>query len=471
MEGEKPEKMHIYRRFDVLGRIWCSNVEAGAATLFLHDLTGKSVLRMQSPTKDLGFITYGELPSVLAWSVTDVERTGNQRDLAGRVVTRTLPANYQVDTTQPEIIPLSIMAGNCYPSLGKIQSLSWPIPQEKNAVAEFSLWPKDFPAQKQTLPIVMQEKHCGVDVSSLATDVYDYQIDYTFTDPIKNEKLIYISSGTIQFDTGNSTNSHHLVPITKFKQTSLVRLTGNTSGISAVELWDEFGKRETLEIQIDPVSHYDYVDLIHHSSGVYQLKPITLDKKPQDLSLPFTIYTSKIAHKPLSRELASTLKFRFLDNHVEINWQVSAFLQEQPVKVQCHYVDMQIDKQSHEYELSPSEKRTTYTDKNGNQIQSNVTFAQAIKSIESISLAIKCPIQTVSSNVTPLKDHWLLLATTSDASSDEEEWEMIPHAAPLTANDEQDDWIPLYQDETPVPSPAAPSPFDPTIINDSEFQG
>ena len=126
---------------------------------------------------------------------------------------------------------------------------------------------------------------------------------------------------------------------------------------------------------------------------------------------------------------------------------------------------MQDKQQIHECELSPSEKRTPYTDKNGQKIQSNVSFVQAIKSIESLSLAIKCPIQTVSSNVTRLKDHWLLLATTSDASSDEEEWEMIPHLASVSYNDEKVDWLPLYQNEIPVSYP-----FDPTVINHPLFK-
>ena len=142
-----------------------------------------------------------------------------------------------MDTSQPEIIPLSILASNRYPKFGKMQSLSWPIPQEKNAVAEFSLWPKDFPALKQSLPIVTQDGRCGVDVSTFATDVYDYQVTYTFTDPMQpnEKKVIYISSGTVQFDTGLCSNSHYLVAIPEEKQPSLVRLTGNTRDISAVD--------------------------------------------------------------------------------------------------------------------------------------------------------------------------------------------------------------------------------------------
>ncbi len=469
MEGEKLDKMHIYRRFDQLGRLWCTNVERGAPILFLHDLTGLCVLRMQSATQDFGFMTYRELPNVLSWSITDVERTENQRDLAGRVITRTLPANYQVDMSQPQIIPLSILASNGYPKLGKIQSLSWPIPQEKNAIPEFSLWPKDFPAQKQTLPIVTDGGRCGVDVSALATDVYQYEVLYYFTNGNEPKKLLYISSDIIQFETNNAAQSQHLVAVTDQQQTSVVRLVGNTRDITRVELWQDLEKITTLDLQLDPKTHQYSVDLSRYTSGEYQLKPQKQDKTPQALSLVFTIYTHVPAIEPLSREIPSTLNFSFLANHVEMNWQAPPFLQTQAVKLQCHYVDVQDKKQLHECELSPSEKRTTYTDKNGKQIQSNVTFAQAIKSIVSVSLAIKCPLGQITHKLADVKDHWLLLAATSDASSDEEEWEMIPHAASLAANDEKDDWIPLYQNEIPVAPAAAPPPFDPAIINDLSF--
>ncbi|OIZ98243.1 hypothetical protein BEV13_06920 [Rickettsiella grylli] len=461
-EGETAENGFIYRRFDRLGRLWSSNAEKGIPTITLYDLTGQSILRLQSPSKDLSVISYREIPNLLEWDINDLERTENQRDLAGRIMTRSLPANYQVDTSQPEIIPLSILASHRYPHFGPIQSLSWPIPQEKNAVAEFSLWPKDFPEQKQTLPLATQEGRCGVDVSTWATDVYDYQVDYTFTDPITHEKKqVYISSGTVQFDTGNTTSSHHLVPLTDAQQTSLVRLTGNTTGLSAVELWDEFGKRETLELQIDPITHTYSVDLSHHSSGVYQLKPLTQDKKPHDLSLPFTLYTHKPAHKPLSRELATGLQCRFLDNHVELDWYLPPFLQSQVVKLTCHYLDRKYQSQFHSVEIAPDQKRTPYTDKKGNTIQSNVDFRVPILAIEKLSFAVQWPMSNTPPATTHLHAHWLMLATENSESSDEEEWEMVPPHSSAFLDAAPKEWIPLYRNETPL----APA-FDPEQITE-----
>ncbi|MFZ2486274.1 MAG: hypothetical protein WAW84_06770, partial [Candidatus Rickettsiella isopodorum] len=471
MEGEKPNQMYIYRRFDQLGRLWYSNVEKGVPVVSLHDLTGQCTLRLQSANEDLGIISYQGIPNLFNLGITDLELTANQRDIAGRILARSLPANYQMDTTQPEIIPLSILASNHYPNLGRVQSLSWPAPQEKNGVAAFSLWSKDFPEQKQTLPILSAfdikkvEYHSGVNVSALATDVYEYEVLYHFSDGSEPKKLLYSCSGVIQFEANNTLQSQHLVAVTDREQPSLVRLIGNTKDLSRVELWQGLEKLATMDLQLDPKTHQYYVDLSRYTSGEYQLKPQKADKSSQALSLPFTIYTDKPAITPLSREISSTLQVSFLVNHVEINWQVPAFLQAQPVKLQCHYIDVQAKQQTHECELSPIAKRTIYTDKNGKQIQSNVSFAQAIKSIENISLAIKCPIQTVSSNVTRLKNHWLVLATTSDASSDEEDWEMIPDVASLVGTDEKYDWLPLYQNEIPI-SP----PFDPAIINQPRFK-
>ena len=137
LEGEKPESLSIYRHFDRLGRLWSTNAEKGIPVVSLHDLTGQCTLRLQSATIDLGLISYQEIPNLCSLGITDIELTENQRDVAGRILIRSLPANYQMDTTQPEIIPLSILASNRYPSLGRRQSLSWPTPQEKNVQTQF----------------------------------------------------------------------------------------------------------------------------------------------------------------------------------------------------------------------------------------------------------------------------------------------------------------------------------------------
>jgi YD repeat-containing protein len=476
-EGEKPESMSIYRRFDQLGRLWSSNAEGGTPTLYLHDLMGQCALRMQSAAKDLSFITYEEIPNLLSWDITELERVENQRDLAGRAIIRTLPANYQIDNSQAQIIPLSLLASKLYPSLGKIQSLSWPIPQEQNVQAEFTLWPQDLPLLKQTLAIVTQEGRCGVDVSQCATDVYNYQISYYFTGgtdrKITNEpkRLLYTSSGIMQFETNSTTQSQHLVVLSEQEQESIVRLTGNTRDITRVELWQDKEKRATLALQLDPKTHGYYVDLSHYASGVYQLKPQKPDKTEQLWSLPFTIYTDKPASKPLSREITSALSFRFLANHGEINWQVPNFLQSQIVKLQCHYVDSEDKKQLQACNLSPTEKRTTYVDKKGNKIQSNVDFANPIKAIEMLSLAVRWPLTAnkLSSVLTRLEHHWLLLAPSHEPSSDEDDaWEIIPNAF-KAVDAEQDEWIPLYCDESPLaPSSAAPS-FDPELIDELQF--
>ena len=206
------------------------------------------------------------------------------------------------------------------------------------------------------------------------------------------------------------------------------------------------------------------MDLSHHSSGVYQLKPLTQDKKPHDLSLAFTIYTHKTAHKPLSREIATSLKFSFLDNHVELDWQVPSFLQSQVVKLECHYLDRESKQQIQTVEIDPDIKRTTYSDKNGNKIQSNVDFSVPIQTIEKLSLAVKWPALSKPPVSTRLQQHWLMLEAQNSDSSDEEEWEMVPQHATAFLNQEPEDWIPLYNDETP-----SASTFNPETYYGTEF--
>ncbi|MFM2322307.1 MAG: hypothetical protein RLZZ225_460, partial [Pseudomonadota bacterium] len=470
LEGKDPENLSTYRHFDKLGRLWSSNAEGGVPTLYLHDLKGQCALRMQSARQDLSRISYLELPHLLSWDINDLERTENQRDLAGRVLTRALPANYQLDPSQAQIIPLSLLASALYPEFGPIQSLSWPTPQERNVDAEFSLWPKDFPDLKQTLPIIVQGERCGVDVSQLATDVYDYQMSYYLSqqadpnNPNPSRHLSFISSGTVQFDTGNTTNSHHLVAIGDAKQTTLVRLSGNTQDIVAVELWQDLEKRAVLDLHLDPSTHDYYVDLSGHSSGVYQLKPQKSDKSPSALSLDFTIYSDKPAHKPLSRELPAALSVRFLANHAEVNWQLPAFLKAQSVQLQCRYRDSHDQMQLQTGQISPTAKRSRYVDKKGNEIQSNVDFDQPIKAIAGLSLAVLWPSHYVTDITTPLSNHWLVLASTCAESSDEEDWEMVSHPAKQSVAEAEQDWIPLYVDVAP-----SASPFDAEVISELRF--
>ena len=177
-----------------------------------------------------------------------------------------------------------------------------------------TLWPKDFPAQKKTLPVLStfppmtQDYRCGVNVSALVTDVYQYEVLYHSSDGSEPEKLLYSSAGVIQFEGNNTVQGQHLVAVTDREQPSLVRLTGNTKDITHVELWQGLEKLATLDLQLDPKTHQYSVDLSRYTSGEYQLKPQKLDKSPQALSLPFTIYTDKPAIAPLSREISSTLR-------------------------------------------------------------------------------------------------------------------------------------------------------------------
>ncbi|WP_339049796.1 hypothetical protein [Rickettsiella endosymbiont of Xylota segnis] len=183
-----------------------------------------------------------------------------------------------------------------------------------------------------------------------------------------------------------------------------------------------------------------------------------------DESLAFTIYTHKTAHKPLSREIATSLKFSFLDNHVELDWQVPSFLQSQVVKLECHYLDRESKQQIQTVEIDPDKKRTTYSDKNGNKIQSNVDFSVPIQTIEKLSLAVKWPALSKPPVSTRLQQHWLMLEAQNSDSSDEEEWEMVPQHATAFLDQEPEDWIPLYNDETP-----SASTFNPELITELNF--
>lgn len=328
-----------------------------------------------------------------------------------------------------------------------------------NVQPEFSIWPKDFPEQKQSLTIKTDQGLCGVDVSTFATDVYQYEVLYYFVTENDPKRLLYTSSGIVQFIADGQMPSQHVVVLTDPEQPSLVRLAGKTQDIQRVELWRENEKLATFDLQLDLHTHRYFVDLSTMPSGSYQFKPKKKDKTELPLSLAFTIHTELPSAKPLSREITSQLQLRFLKTYLELNWQVSTFLKKQPVKLQCQYIDAHDQQQVQACEIQADAPRTTYTDKNGQTLQSNVNFEHTIKSITTLSLAIKYPTATaIPHPKTHLSNHWLLLNApadeSSDSDSDEKSWEMIPSPA---ANDEKhpkhkatvNDWIPLYQEVPP----------------------
>lgn len=103
--------------------------------------------------------------------------------------------------------------------------------------------------------------------------MYQYEVLYYFVIENDPKRLLYTSSGIVQFIADDQKPSQHVVVITDPEQTSLARLAGNTQDIQRVELWQEKEKLATFDLQLDLHTHHYFVDLSTMPSGRYQFKP------------------------------------------------------------------------------------------------------------------------------------------------------------------------------------------------------
>ena len=202
-------KFPAQQTHDNLGKPLYNNHAKGAGTLFVRDLTGKETLHMQSATQDLDPYTQKDFPDLLqqaANNILDFELTQSYRDAAGRLRNPMQPSYHDQGHDETENLPLAMAVGNQYPAFGAT-SISWVLPQERTVTPKFSIWPHGNPNAAITRNIQTQGQRCGVDVSysgsGLPSSVYDYSIDYLFTDPQTQDAItLYQTMGTLQFDNG-----------------------------------------------------------------------------------------------------------------------------------------------------------------------------------------------------------------------------------------------------------------------------
>jgi YD repeat-containing protein len=397
-EGPGDGTWPLYRRFDALNNCWSTNVEKGTNnaiekgvnTIILRNLSGVETVRLQSATQDISGITYDQIPTLLTWNPAALERAETQRDYVGRAVMKTKPTYSQPDTSSPTNIPLILIAGLSYPDFGKT-SLTWVQPQETNVTPQFTLWPTGNPQQKQTLPIKTSNNRCGIAVSALPSDVYSYEINYYFTNPITKqpEKApMYQTQGSVQFDTGNNTNS--LMLVVTVENESTLKLTGNTTNLTGIQLWQ--GTNKIADIPVQQQNGQYQVNLSQYNSGDYTVVPEVTGKTNLPQSLPFTIYTSKLSSTPLSKEIDSSFTLSFLEqsgHHGQLVWQVPKDYQSLPVTLTCEYIDNDDKKQTHKDTIKPDTNKGQYKDSKGNALTCNTEFEFQVKKITSIIVLLQ----------------------------------------------------------------------------------
>lgn len=319
--------------YDRVGRVWSSNPK-GADEIQCFDLRNNPTLTLKSATKKLGDVNYNDLSQLMTWNITDLERTESGFDKVGNQTLQMLPAYPQQGVLLAQPVPISMQVAKILPPENQNQDstktiLNWLLPQERNVDMTFKIWSVTDTSHPVTKEITLIENdRCAVDISDLATGIYQYAIDYFLIGTSKTN-LIYTTKGFIQFDTGLQETS---TTICVMANNSTITLSGKTNNLQKVSLW-----QNNTQIAELPVNNSE-LDLSAYASGAYSIKPIYGDSTEGLMSLPFTIYTPIPSVTPLSREIEFQINLIVNGNQSQVVWSVDKAFEQQPIQITCDYV-------------------------------------------------------------------------------------------------------------------------------------
>ena len=389
-EGDNLGNWPIYSKYDPAGNIWLTNKQGGVDTLLLTDLNGKVTLRGQSATQKLSTQSYTNLPAIINWGMLDLEKLQSQRDNAGRTINKLLPSFSNVPLTASKNLPLTFIASNQYPQIGKY-TLTWVEPYETMVSAtEVVLTPvappnKPLPA----LTIKTQDHFQGIDVSQIPSDVYTYEIKFYADNNTQND--VFHAKGTVEFNNNNNYKDSTSV-VVEVQNGNTLLLSGNTTNLTAVQLWQN-GK-QIAQVTVQPVNNtQNYTaDLSSYASGVYTILPVVTGSSNLLQSLPFTIYTAIPSPIPLAQQIPCqiTLSTLFANGgqRAQLSWVLPSQFNQLSVNMTCLYEDINGNNQTQQVLIAPNTNLGVYTDSQGNNLTCNNNFAFQIKTITSVTVTL-----------------------------------------------------------------------------------
>ena len=329
-EGLAPDLYHIIRKFDALDNAWFTNEEKGINTITLTDLSGKRTLQLRCASldadKDLSQVGYAQLQTVLNWK--EIEKTEIERDLAGRPIARTEPAEMEPDPDAVQVMPLNMFVEK---TTANRTILSWPVPQETNISPQLFLQVAAAGNDKKIGPfnkeIIINKGRYLLDVTDLASDIYNYTILHIATD---TSKQLYVSQGEIQFVTQHNDTSVNVVAT--IEDENQLILAGKVADLTEIVLYQNNVKLAIIPLQKNQTK----VDLKDYPSGVYQIMPI---KGQEDLPISFdvVIHTNKPSTQLLSSELEFDLSLKLVDTQFAVTWVCPEAFKDKQAKVRISF--------------------------------------------------------------------------------------------------------------------------------------
>ncbi|MBA2655354.1 MAG: RHS repeat protein, partial [Gammaproteobacteria bacterium] len=369
-EGRDGITYPLRAEFDLVGHVWKTNAGKGAYYLKLQNAAQQDTLTLRSPWTDFESLSYKELSEVMTMDMGQAERTELARSLSGNIIAEILPAYFEDVNMQSLPVPLCMQPVQQQTDNGPQFLITFPLPQERAYRLKFLIKTHGGGVQTE-LPIIIQgEELRAVDVSHLATDLYDYELLYQITVPGKPEPIVaYKTQGTVQFDSNNTTTSHNLVALSASDTT--VKLTGKTAGLTRLELWQGTQKIADLSYQGETL-----LDLSAYPSGAYTLHPFysAIAGAP---TLAFTLYTPIAAPAPLSREIDFSIALSIEAQTATVTRQINPSFADKTLRLICDYVGIDAEPYQQSVTLTP--------------LDNQFSFDHEVKSIASLSVDLAMP--------------------------------------------------------------------------------
>ncbi len=388
----------LYRVQDNSGRTWKSN-ENKVPTVLLHDLRANVTAEIIAQQTDVKSLTYEQLIPLIhnaASHYDDIEITLSLRDENSRLLRTVLPRATPSLKSVIANIPLQVS------SSAEPATLSWLIPSASNVDMTFSCWVD--PVQIYPLPIQAINGRCHVDVSSLATDIYTYRIDYslkapTGAPPIPQAPILYQTTGSVGIISANQNNQRVVARVVEDHKLTLA----GVNDLVEVTLFQDSRTIGTFPLEPDQSQYW--IDLASLVSGTYSAHAITRSGVTLNVSLPFILNTALAPSVPLAREIPALSQLMTLNQYGQLSvWNsLPKDYQHSSVSLRIRYLDQNDTLQEEHFVIDPATPTTTVTDPAGHKLQANIHFEAAIKEIKDydIQLLIGADAITLYQRVVP----------------------------------------------------------------------
>ena len=383
LEGPDNIAWPLYRDHDNTGHTWRTN-ENKVPTILLRDLTGRQTAEIVAQTSLLKTWTFTDVKAAIdnaAINYLDIEINQSLLDEKGRLLQTLLPRSVQSLSPNIKNIPLQVLATP--KSLNQPATLSWVVPQASNVEMTFNIW--QDPAHCYTLPINTSNGRCLVDVGTLATDLYDYRIDYSLKSPSgdnPNPALLYQTHGSVGI-ISSVQNGHRLVA--SVRNDHILCLAG-VDHLTQVTLQPG----GTFSLTLEPSTQHYWVDLNTLPTGSYTAFALNQSGLRFDVSVPFVINTALAPSVPIAREIPAISELLTLNQYGQLMlWESLPLDYQQTIAlVKVRYTDQNDQPQEESFAVDPAAPTTPRQDSAGHTIQANITFSASVKEILKLDIAL-----------------------------------------------------------------------------------